>query len=198
MSDRSGNYEIWIMNADGSQLRQLISSVSPGVNGAIWSPDGTRLAYSAQGGGGTFIVEMKEADARLTTNEFPVLGSSEADFRVNSWSPDGRKLAGFSYQHRSNSPVKDAAHMLCTYSFDTQKFQQWEIAGVRPVWLNDSRRLMFLDGDTVFLLDTNSKRIHKLLHTGPLDHLALSHDNRKILLTIANYEADIWLMTLQP
>jgi Tol biopolymer transport system component/DNA-binding winged helix-turn-helix (wHTH) protein len=199
-SDRSGNFEIWIMNADGSQLRQLTRAAGPGASGAIWSPDGTRLAYTARGGGGTFIAEMREAAGGLTTNGFPVPGSSEADFRANSWSPDGRKLAGFSYRRSSTSPVKDAAHMLCTYSFDTQKFEQWEIAGVRPVWLNDSRRLMFISGDTVYLLDTNSKRIHKLLDAAPngLDYLALSRDNHKILLTIANYEADIWLMTLQP
>lgn len=195
-SDRSGNFEIWIMNADGSQLRQL-TSTSSGAIGAIWSPDGTRLAYTARGGGGTFVGEIGERADRLT-NVISVPGSSEVDFKANSWSPDGRKLAGFSYRRRSNTSVKDPAHMLCTYSFDTQKFEQWEIAGVRPVWLSDSRRLMLLDGDTVYILDTKSKRVNKLLDTGPLDHLALSHDNRKILLTIANYEADIWLMTLQP
>ena len=42
------------------------------------------------------------------------------------------------------------------------------------------------------------RNVSQALQTGPLDYLAPSRDNHKILLTIANHQADIWLMTLQP
>lgn len=35
---------IWIMNADGSRQRKLLDGSSP-----RWSPDGTRIAYLAEG-----------------------------------------------------------------------------------------------------------------------------------------------------
>jgi hypothetical protein len=60
MSDRSGTYELWTMNADGSDQRQLttggqaacdrISCTHP-AQGPAWSPDGSRLLYARQAAG---------------------------------------------------------------------------------------------------------------------------------------------------
>ncbi|MFW6116209.1 MAG: TolB family protein, partial [bacterium] len=49
-SDRDGNYEIYVMNADGSDQRRLTSS--PGTDwGATWSPDGARIAFASDRNG---------------------------------------------------------------------------------------------------------------------------------------------------
>src|SRR6266581_2327165 len=43
-SRRTGNYELWVINRDGSALQQLTKS--SGGHYSPWSPDGSMIAYS--------------------------------------------------------------------------------------------------------------------------------------------------------
>ena len=47
-SNRDGHYEIWLVNTDGSGLRQLTDGGVAERHGPAWSPDGTRIAYYVQ------------------------------------------------------------------------------------------------------------------------------------------------------
>lgn len=52
-SDRSGHDELWLIEADGGQLRQLTRHTDSEVyNEPVFSPDGTHLAFEIDGGGG--------------------------------------------------------------------------------------------------------------------------------------------------
>jgi hypothetical protein len=79
------NYEIFTMNPDGSEVRQL--TANPGLDyWPKWSPDGTKLAfYSGREKSGTFVMNADGSNQRL-------LIDSEGWGGV-TWSPDGRKLA---------------------------------------------------------------------------------------------------------
>ena len=50
-SDRSGSHEIWLCDADGSNVVKLTSFGGPYVANPVWSPDGRRIAFDAQPGG---------------------------------------------------------------------------------------------------------------------------------------------------
>src|SRR4051812_37262915 len=46
-SNRTGDWEIFVMNFDGSELNQLTHSM--GFDGCpIWSPDGTKIAFASE------------------------------------------------------------------------------------------------------------------------------------------------------
>ena len=62
MSNRSGRWQIWMSNADGSNPRQISFTESAGT--PRWSPDGKRVAFDAPYDGGThiFVVEALDMD----------------------------------------------------------------------------------------------------------------------------------------
>src|SRR2546421_7175390 len=45
-SDRTGNFEIYVMNPDGGGLVQITDNPAEDLN-PTWSPDGTRLAFTS-------------------------------------------------------------------------------------------------------------------------------------------------------
>ena len=87
MSDRDGDHEIYIMNADGSGVLQLTDNDS-GDWAPSWSPDGRRIAFYSDRDGDWEIYVMN-ADGtgvvRLTDND-------SADIRQR-WSPSGQRIA---------------------------------------------------------------------------------------------------------
>jgi dipeptidyl aminopeptidase/acylaminoacyl peptidase len=76
---------LWIMNADGSRSRQLLDG-----SNALWSPDGTRIAYLARGepSGTQIWVRFMDGDAAPTQITRLTESPSEVE-----WSPDGKSLA---------------------------------------------------------------------------------------------------------
>jgi Tol biopolymer transport system component len=72
-STRDGNPEIYVINADGSNPRNLTNSPASD-NQPAWSPDGTRIAFVSDRDGNPEIYSMSAADgsgvARHTSNNF--------------------------------------------------------------------------------------------------------------------------------
>jgi len=57
-SSRSGNYEIWICDSDGSKLQQLSSFGGPPSGSPRWSPDGKQVVFNSRISGqmGLYVV----------------------------------------------------------------------------------------------------------------------------------------------
>ncbi len=79
--------DIWTMNPDGSDQVNLTNSPAM-EREPVWSPDGSRIAYTAPGGPGTEISIM-DADGSNVINT----GNGVTPDRQPAWSPDGTKLA---------------------------------------------------------------------------------------------------------
>jgi TolB protein len=95
-SNRSGNTEIYAINADGSGLQQLTHSGGEGRYSRVpaWSPDGERLAFCSNVSNreGTWDIYTMKADGsdvqRLTHVTDERIANQGPD-----WSPDGKKIA---------------------------------------------------------------------------------------------------------
>ena len=86
---------LWIMNADGTKNRFL----TKGSN-ARWSPDGTRIAYFADGEPKGSQVFVRWMDAEGATSQVTRVSENPGNL---SWSPDGRSIA-FTMLVKSETP----------------------------------------------------------------------------------------------
>lgn len=85
----SGNEEIWVMNVDGSDKRQLTHDPR-GDWSPAWSPDGTEIIFTSGRSGINQIWTMRPdgSDQRpVTTSDNPEIWS-----RDPSWSADGKRI----------------------------------------------------------------------------------------------------------
>ncbi len=84
MNDRRES-SIWIMNADGSKHRFLVDG-----SNAVWSPDGTRIAYTARGEPEGTQIFVRWMDAEGATTQITRVDQSPGNL---AWSPDGTMIA---------------------------------------------------------------------------------------------------------
>jgi TolB protein len=87
VSDRSGHKEIWSMDYDGANQRQVTHQNSISLSPSI-SPDGTRLAFSSLTKSGWDIFMFSIDLNRLVA--FPHFGGTNLS---PSWSPDGAHIS---------------------------------------------------------------------------------------------------------
>ncbi len=190
-SRRTGDYELWIVNRDGSGLRQLTQS--SGGHYSPWSADGSMIAYSihAPKNDGVVISPDKAwSDQKLLY--LSPLSDASLSFEGWSWSSDGKKLAGIKH-------LPNGVHSgIGIYDLETKTYDWLTDFGDWPIWLNDNRHVLFVSQGNLLLFDTQTRKHRQLMVVSDQDvdigSPAISRDNRTIYFTYVAIEADIWLM----
>jgi len=191
-SDRSGRYEIWTISPEGSGAQQITHTSGPAVNNpGVWSPDGKRIAFGVAGGT-TYIADAGKHWNEQSAFAIPAIGESKSFFVAWSWSPDGHSLAGWS-QPADGQPAPG----IVVYSLRSGKLETLTDFGDRPVWLQDSKRLLFVGQGKLFLVDSRSKRVQEVLSVAPdqAGVFDLTPDNRHIYFVRVTSESDIGLLS---
>lgn len=86
-SDRTGKYEIWIADADGSNVRQLTDIKKSMAGSPRFSPDGKLIVFDAQieGRSSIYIITTNGGSLRRITDP------ATSDY-MPSWSADGKSI----------------------------------------------------------------------------------------------------------
>ena len=162
---------------------------------AAWSPDGTKLAFTTTAvdpestTGNAFIIEAHGADGAVV--RLPPAPPPDSRFVPNSWSLDGRWIAGQNWYNRLGFSVFD---------LETQTYDRLTEFGEWPVWFPDNRRVLFVsEGREFHVVDMNTrvtKRIFSVLRD-TLGPPRLSRDGREAYFSSRVTESDVWMASLQ-
>jgi Tol biopolymer transport system component/predicted Ser/Thr protein kinase len=190
-TDRSGQYQIWTINADGSNLEQLTFSDKTAAISPVFSPDGTKLAFTEVGEKSQIsrILDLTKSWAEQTPQNLQ-MATENLSYSVRDWSKDGKKLLVIFFE-----PDGDEKG---TGVFDLEKrsFEKMTDSGSSPVWLNDNRHFIFIDRNTLFLCDTTTKKITGLYKPSSyeIQQAVPSPDNKTIFFRYLQVDADVWLL----
>jgi Tol biopolymer transport system component len=195
-SDRDGSLQIWKIRPDGSDLQQVTTD---GGGVAAWSPDGKRLAIAlagrrdpgAPGDGSSFMLRADQPSLGEALEWIPSGPTPDGNFVPNSWSPDGRWIAGQSWY---------GVLGILVYSVQARTFEQLTDFGEWPVWLPDSRRILFVSrGREFHVLDTRT-RTTTLIYSALRDTLGpprVTRDGRQAFFSRRVTESDVWMVNLR-
>jgi eukaryotic-like serine/threonine-protein kinase len=187
-SNRSGRFSLWTVNVDGSGLRERVSMPMTLLY-PLWSPpDGSRMMATQIASRRNYIFTLGETVVSQPTETLPPFPEADAAFTAMSWSPDGRKVAGYASRNTT----------VWVYSLDSKTYTRI-VPGALPVWLADSRRLIYTAGSRLHMVDTVTKESREILALPgeSLSYPAIGRDDRWLYYTHATTGADIWLMTIK-
>jgi Tol biopolymer transport system component len=194
-SDRSGDYEIWMMRPDGSGGERVTKSTVQ-ANFPTWSPDGKHLAVWSVGRPWWQIIDATGRPAAVPDESLPQPDANIA-FRPWSWSPDGQRLAGI-----ATRPDGTTAG-VATYDVATRHFTLFPsttATWVSAVWLPDSQRFLARDDRGVWVVDTRTRARKLVVTVGGYSvgrSVGVTTDGRWITYTETATEGEIWLATMK-
>jgi Tol biopolymer transport system component len=168
---RSLRTGIWVVHADGSQLRQLARGRDP-----AWSPRGDLIAY--QGGNGIFVIPARGGRPRRITRS--------ANDGLHAWSPDGRTLA---FLRNFEARLTQVLYTVPVRAGGLRRIyggQRDVTITRRPDWSPDGQRLVFSAGRGVFYVYVAQARVRRLRRLRRGDWPTFSPDGRRIAFTVGS------------
>ncbi|MEO8394979.1 MAG: TIR domain-containing protein [Chloroflexota bacterium] len=155
-TNRDGNYEIYVMNADGSDPRRLTNNAAMDMNPA-WSPDGLQIAFDSKQDGNAEIYAMN-ADG---SNPYK-LSDNPAFNAYPAWSLDGTQIAFQSYRDENY----EIYIMNADGSSNPRNLSNNSAADYIPAWSPDGTQIAFYserDGNLeIYVMNADGSNPHRL------------------------------------
>ena len=181
-SDRDGNWEIYVMDADGGNQENLTNH--PAFDSQPdWSPDGTKIAFYSSRDGRPGQVYVMDADGKnvIKLTEGPGQGENP------DWSPDGRKIA-FTVANlwKFHIEVMDA---------DGNNREKLVDPAAYPSWSPDGRKIAFISrgrevAGEMHVIGADGQGLKRVIHDLTRDESpAFSPDGRRIAYVMSKARA---------
>ena len=167
-SNRDGNFEIYVMDADGGNQRRLTNNPGNDVSPS-WSPDGKRIAFSSdRDKPGNSEIYVMDADGQ---NEQRLTNDPNED-QYPSWSPDGKRIA-FSARREghfeSDFGITDEIYVMDANGENQQRLTENRQYDWYPSWSPDGKRIAFssdrkgdLQNFEIYVMDADGENQQRL------------------------------------
>ncbi len=167
-SERAGNWDIYVMDTDGSNLRRLTHTTGEGREswGAVWSPDRNRIAFASNRHGGEDEIYVMNADGSDVKRLTHTPGEGRSSW-APGWSPEGKKIAFTS--NRDGTPTGWSGYDIYVMDADgsnVQRLTHREGFDAASDWSPDGKRITFMsarDGKReIYLMDADGSNVRRL------------------------------------
>jgi len=185
-SNVDGEFQLWVMNADGSGQTRLLSD--PGYNHyqPSWSPDGSRLVFSRCFVGLGFDAYCDLATVSATGRGLRTLLGGNWIHTRPRYSPDGRQIVFAS----NRGGLLSAIWVMNADGSRLRRLTRAALEAFWPDWSPDGRHVLFTDYccvpfSNVRVMNADGSGVRKLTHfTAPRQGGFASYapDGRKIVL----------------
>ena len=143
VSQRSGSFDVYVMNADGTGTRRLTSGKGNDSH-PTWSPDGRRLVFDRDGD--IFAMNADGTDVTRISDVTAAEGEP-------SWSPDGKWIA---YVRRTPGTASRELWLMRPDGSRRRALTARNATVATPAWSPDSSRVVFAsnEGGEIYKLYT--------------------------------------------
>jgi Tol biopolymer transport system component len=172
-ADAGGTGEIWSMNSDGSNQRQVLAESGFSENRPSFSPDGTKIVFGrcdlnlSEGDScGIFTVGV---DGRQLKTVVPIrLGDTD---RSPMFSPDGTTIA-FIISPDEHGGFNGVTYLVDADGSDRRRITPPGPCLIRPDWSPDGREITLFahlcnpQNENIAVMNADGSNVHYLTHNG--------------------------------